>query len=58
MSKVTLERKCLLIGKLYKEIDIESKRELGKVFSGDIRTERKSLNKVFKKNRSIKKGNA
>ena len=46
MSKLTLEKKYLLVGKLYKEIDIEAKRELGKVFSGDIRTERKNLIKL------------
>lgn len=46
MSKLTLEKKCLLVGKLYKGIDIEARRELGKVFSGDIRTERKNLIKL------------
>lgn len=49
MSNLTLERKCLSIGELYKRVNIESKKELGKILSGDIRNERKNLNKLSQK---------
>lgn len=57
MSNLTLEKRCLSLGKLYKGVNIESKKELGRILSGDIRKERKNLNKLSK-SRSIKKRNA